>query len=199
MSGADSVARGRGRLQLVALAALFFGPLALAFTFYYGLPTLRPVMSTAHGELVSPPLPLPAVTLRDASGASLPADLLSQRWTLVWVGPGSCPAACVAALATTGVVRELLAHDAPRVQRLFLYTGAAPAGDFAGAAPDLRVAALDSPGAEALAQRLEAAGGAQRIYIVDPHGNLMMRYGGGDVRRGLLEDLRRLLKYSHIG
>jgi hypothetical protein len=43
---------------------------------------------------------------------------------------------------------------------------------------------------------LSAAG---RIYIVDPLGNLMMSYGPSSEPKGLLEDLKKLLKLSHIG
>ena len=37
------------------------------------------------------------------------------------------------------------------------------------------------------------------IYLVDPQGYLMMRYPQDVDRRGLLEDLERLLKISKIG
>lgn len=40
---------------------------------------------------------------------------------------------------------------------------------------------------------------AGRIYIVDPLGNLMMSYAADAKPKGLLEDLKKLLKLSHIG
>ena len=40
---------------------------------------------------------------------------------------------------------------------------------------------------------------AGRIYIVDPLGNLMMSYAPNAPQKALLEDLRKLLKLSHIG
>ncbi len=38
-----------------------------------------------------------------------------------------------------------------------------------------------------------------RIYLVDPLGNLMMKYEADAPQKGLLEDLKKLLKLSHIG
>ncbi len=40
---------------------------------------------------------------------------------------------------------------------------------------------------------------AQRTYIVDPLGNLMMSYAPGSASKGMLEDMKKLLKLSHIG
>ncbi len=41
--------------------------------------------------------------------------------------------------------------------------------------------------------------GAGRIYIIDPLGNLMMSYAPEAASRALLEDMKRLLRLSHIG
>ncbi len=196
---APHAARTRSRLKLILLAALFFGPLAAAFVLYYGLPSWRPSLSTARGELISPARPLPAVSLVDARGAAVPADFLVNHWSFVWVGPGDCASDCVRSLAATRVVRELLSHDALRVQRVFLYSGAPPAaGATEASAEDLHVVSIDGAQGSALLATFPAPAEG-RIYIVDPHANLMMRYAGGDIRRDLLEDIKRLLKYSHIG
>lgn len=191
-------ARRRSRVQLLLLASLFFGPLAAAFVLYYGLPSWRPSFSTARGELINPARPLPDVVLSGANGTPESATFLHERWSFVWVGAGDCPADCSAALAATRVVRQLLGPDATRVQRVFLYTGSAPSPQLLAAQPELRAVSIDSPqGARLIAPFPQPAAG--RIYIVDPHANLMMRYDTGDVRKGLLEDMKRLLKYSHIG
>jgi len=44
-----------------------------------------------------------------------------------------------------------------------------------------------------------AVDGLPGIYIVDPHGNLMMSYPASGSARGLLKDLERLLRLSNIG
>jgi hypothetical protein len=37
------------------------------------------------------------------------------------------------------------------------------------------------------------------IYVVDPLGNLMMRFDARENPKGLLSDMKKLLKLSHIG
>jgi hypothetical protein len=49
---------------------------------------------------------------------------------------------------------------------------------------------------------LPTANGApvpDRVYVVDPLGNLFMFYEPDAPPKGLLEDMKRLLKLSHIG
>ena len=190
--------RARSRWQLVGLALLFFGPLTAAFVLYYGFPSIRPGRSRAHGTLITPTRPLPEVVLHDAGGRPEPGLFVQKRWSLVYVDAGPCEEGCRDALAAMRVVHALLNADASRVQRVLLYSGAAP--DLAALEPgDLHALSLDGEaGARVLAAFPAPAAG--RIYIVDPHGNLVMSYpGDSGARQGLLEDLRRLLVYSHIG
>jgi hypothetical protein len=40
---------------------------------------------------------------------------------------------------------------------------------------------------------------AEVIYLIDPLGNLMMSYAPDAKPKGMLEDMKRLLRLSHIG
>ena len=192
--------RRRSRLTLIGLAALFFGPLAFAFLLYYGLPGWRPAQSTAHGLLLDPARPLPSAVLRDPAGRPAPGDLWTRHWSFVWVGPGACGAPCVRALDDMRIVQQLLGKDADRIQRIYLYRGSAPGTEVLGAqGPGLRALSVDGPEGLRVLAPFPEPGEEGRGYVVDPHGNLVLCYANADLRSGLLEDTRRLLKYSHIG
>jgi hypothetical protein len=175
------------RKQLWILVALFFAPLALAFLLYYG-GGWRPPGSTNKGELISPARPLPVGS--DWHG----------KWTLVYVGEGRCDERCRAALVLTRQTRLALNADMTRVRRVFLATGdCCDLAYLQAEHPDLSI----MRGGDAVAPELLAAFpdlGSGSIYIVDPLGNLMMRHAPTTgLSKDLLEDLRKLLKLSHIG
>jgi hypothetical protein len=93
-----------------------------------------------------------------------------------------------------------------RVQRIFLATGNCCDRVYLETEhPGLLVALADNEaGAALLAVFPDALPAPDRlgssIYVVDPLGNLMMRQRPEPPpAKGLLEDLRRLLKLSHIG
>ena len=96
--------------------------------------------------------------------------------------------------------RLALNKDMTRVQRVFLTTGNCCDRAYLDAEhPGLVVELADEPpGADLLAAFPDTAAGS--IYIVDPLGNLMMRHAPAPApTKDLLEDLRKLLKLSHIG
>ena len=193
----------RSRAQVWVLVTVFFAPLALAFLLYYGLSGWRPSGSTNHGELISPPRPLPSVALPTSGDASLPADFWRGKWTLLYVGDGRCDGRCRAALTLMRQTRLALNKDMTRVQRVFLTTGHCCDQAYLDREhPGLAVALADNDaGAQLLAAFPDAQPAAEGfIYVIDPLGNLMMRHlPQPPPAEGLLEDLRKLLRLSHIG
>lgn len=203
-SAPASAHQPRSRAQFWVLVAVFFAPLAIAFALYYGLDGWRPAGSTNRGELIQPPRQIPEVALTSIDGATLPENTLRGKWTLVYIGEGDCDDTCRAQLTLIRQSRLALNDDMDRVQRLFLVTEPCCAVDYLSSEhPGLIVARLDDSAADVL-RAFEAAvseplASAGRIYIVDPLGNLMMTYKPDAPSKALLEDMKKLLKYSHIG
>lgn len=192
----------RQRQVLIGLALLFFAPVGLSFYLYYGHSALQPGRRVNVGDLVQPPRPMPAAALTRVDGGSAGAGLLLHKWTLLYVDDGACAARCREALYDTRQVRLSLDRDMDRVQRLFIAAGACCESDLLSAHPDLIVVRQDAAAAPLVAL-LPADGGpaeaSRRVYLVDPLGNLMMFYAPDAKPKGMLEDLKRLLRLSHIG
>ncbi|HVW69274.1 MAG TPA: hypothetical protein VHB68_09880 [Steroidobacteraceae bacterium] len=201
--------RARNFRTLGILAGLFFLPLLLSFYMYYGT-DWRPAKRVNHGTLISParPLPeihLPQVSLADSDTTPAAADptsahQLRKEWSIVYIGAGNCDEPCRQALYVMRQTRLSLANDMSRVDRVFLTTGNCCARDFLlHEHPGLVV--LDATGADGtrLLQEFPAEGRPYSLFIVDPLGNLMMSYDSRQNPKGLLEDLKKLLRLSHIG
>jgi hypothetical protein len=188
----DARARLRSRLVLLLLAGLFLGPLTLSFALYYGW-HWRPAGQTNHGTLIDPAQPLPT------TGS---AAVLRGKWSLVYVGAGDCNADCRATLYFMRQTYFGLAQLMPRAQQVFLVTSSCCDDAYLEREdPALITINLDSPGNAEVAALLGPfpADRATTVFIVDPKGNLMMRYDAHASPRGLHEDLQKLLNLSHIG
>jgi len=189
--------RSAARRQLLLLASVFLVPLGAAAWLYFSS-GWRPAPGM-HGELIDPPRPLPPASFVLPDGGTAPRDVLRGRWFLVYLANGSCDDCCITAMTELAELRFALDKDAARVRRVILHGGDCCRPDSLAADADLLV--LGATGTDGVAFRAlfpEAAGGA-RIYIVDPHGNLVMSYPAPGSARGLLEDLERLLRLSRIG
>jgi cytochrome oxidase Cu insertion factor (SCO1/SenC/PrrC family) len=195
----------RSRKPFWFLVLLFFAPLLLSFALYYGGDGWRPAGSTHHGDLIDPARPLPQVSLPTPAGAELSLESLRGKWNLVYVGDGRCDERCRTALVHIRQSRLALGDDMTRVNRLFLATGeCCDQGYLNEEHSGLLVARVDNPAGQRLLAAIpsyaqQPASSAGRIYIVDPLGNLMMSYAPDAPPKGLLEDMEKLLKLSHIG
>lgn len=184
------------RSLLWLILALFALPLLVAL----GLTALqwRPAAVASHGELVTPPRPLPADGLTTTDGRALGAAELRGRWFMVLALPNTCTADCLARIDETRRIRVALYRNMDRVGRLVLSDAPdAPLLAAAQATPDLRLARPAGPWRELLADPANTT--MPRLYLLDPLGNLVMRYPPRPEPAGVKRDLERLLKFSWNG
>jgi cytochrome oxidase Cu insertion factor (SCO1/SenC/PrrC family) len=195
------------RQALVLLGLLFLTPVFVAWFMHMSAEHgWRPGGTTNKGVLIQParPLSLPQ-GLVDAAGEPLNQAFLNGKWTLVYVDT-ACGPVCREKLDAMRWVRIALGENMRRVQRLFLAAGETDGGalrPLLADYPDMAITRLSPEQAAALAPMFSVDGlsmqDAGNIYLVDPLGHLMMYYRAGTDPRDVLQDLQRLLKYSHIG
>ncbi len=191
-----------GRAALLGLAALFLAPaLGAAWLYYSG--GWQPSGHTNHGELVLPAKPLAEAPLLQLDGTPTPPALFAGKWTLLYIDDGACATPqCRKALWTLRQTRLLLTADMDRVQRVFVAeTGCCDRAFLASEHPDLKVLA---PPATRAADQAWIAGfpreaGVPYVFIIDPLGNLMMRFDLRQNPKGLKDDLKKLLKLYRTG
>ena len=191
----------RQRLFLLFVIACFVVPLATAWLL---IGHWRPESSAQHGELLNPARPLPDLRFDSVDGHPLDGAGLRGRWVMAYVGSAAeCDARCRTGLYDMRQVRLALGKDMERVKTVLLLDGMPETGLRQWLATEhaaMTVGAADDSTRNALIQAFGQPGRAgEWIYLLDPLGNLLMRYPVDTEPRGLLKDLQRLLKWSKIG
>jgi hypothetical protein len=165
----------RNKLLLIGaicLAPLVLGTLAWYFKLDVGAPG-------NYGELLSPRL---------LSGP--PFDRLRGKWLLITIDGAACDARCERKLYYLRQLRRALGKDMDRVERLWLLT------DDARPRTEL-LQAVEGTVIERARRMSDFPGEAtDHIYVVDPLGNLMMRYPRDPDPSRMLKDLQRLMKFA---
>lgn len=190
----------RSAWQFWLMVAIFAAPM-LAAWFYYLNPDLLPQARSNKGEILQPVVPLPRdIALTGQSGGRFDPALLQGAWTLIYLARDTCGEPCVQHLTELRQIRLALGEGMLSVERLLLV--AEPSSDLdrdlmEQAFEGMHVALLDADGANSLLTALNSGADAYgRVYILDPMGNLMMRYATDTPPEDTLSDMERLIKAS---
>ena len=178
-----------------AVALVFAAPVVLSYIWYF---LVHPTNGTAYGTLLEVH-PLPAARLADLQGQPVDFESLRGKWLIVAEDSAACDQDCTLKLYAMRQVRAALGHDDLRVERVLLLQDALPLApqlqqEYSGTR-FLRVAG--SPLAAAFTP--EQGDPRAHLWVVDPLGNLVMRYPANPDLKRLLKDMERLLKASQIG
>ena len=183
----------RGRLQLLAIMGLFALPIVgstIAYKYF------RPAASANYGELLLPPAQVTSAQFVRAGGGAFRFGELRGKWVLIASDSGACPASCEAKLTLMRQVRLMLGRNAERVVRVFVADDTHPLAPAALAPYEGTVAITPLSGT---ALPTAPVNDRAAFYLVDPHGNVMMRFPAAADPRRMHKDLERLLKASQIG
>ncbi len=183
MTQPDAVRRGRTRLFLIAA---FFAIPFLTGWLAYAL-NWTPGATGNHGELLTP---------RPVTGKAF--EPLKGKWVFVSLDAAACDRVCETKLYFMRQARKAQGKDAGRVARLWvLLDEEKPRSDLLRAIEGTSVVEIAEAGQRA--QFPADTSPTDYIYLVDPLGNLMMRYPRTMDPGGIIKDLTRLLKYSAFG
>jgi hypothetical protein len=185
------------RLPLYLLLAVCIAPVVASYLTYYVFP---PEGRTNYGDLLQPQKPVPALALRGLDG--VPADLrqLRGKWLMLKIASARCEEPCRTDLWRMRQLRTASGKNRDRIERVVLLVDdatpdAALLQEHEGAR-FLRASRAD------LAAFMAAADGRaleDHIWLVDPLGNLMMRWPAPPEADRIKKDLNRLLAASRVG
>ena len=182
------------RLKLLGIGVIAVVPVLGSYLLYW---FWAPDRFTNYGTLLEP-RPAPKANFETVSGETFGFEQLRGRWVFVTVDSGECEATCEHKLWEMRQVRQAQGKDLSRIERVFLIDdarlpGEHIRGDYAGTffvrAKDMGL--LDSFPAQQSPRN--------HIYLIDPLGNLMLRFPEGADPKRMIKDLTRLLKYSRVG
>lgn len=196
MGGSVAGTDVNNRIKLLLLACVLVMPTALVFLVYGGL-EWRPSSHKNYGEL------LPSTPVLSAAGVwqdGAPAGFEQTRgkWVLAYVAPTACGEACEKSLYYMRQARILQDAERHRVELVWVLTevGDVDAG-LLQAVPELRV--WQPADAAFNRQFPQEKPGENHIYLIDPLGNLVLRFPSPPDAKRMMKDLKLLLKASQIG
>jgi hypothetical protein len=181
------------RAKFLLIAGCFALPMVASSIVYY----LRSAEPTGnYGALLLPPARITTQPFAKIGDGSWRFEELKGRWIMTSSDSGACPPACRQKLLLMRQVQLALGRNASRVARVYVVDDLARPDEQMLASLDGAVVALTPTG---LQLPLGAGNDRAHIYLVDPNGNVMLRWPAQAEPKRMLKDLERLLKASQIG
>jgi len=209
---------GSNRMVLLLVAGIPITIMLMATWLWYyvveGELDLVGILGTSNtGSLVQPPRELEGLDLTEAGSLPFHYSELEPKWTFLIPGGASCDATCEKVLYTTRQIHIAMGKEFNRIRRIHLSdreltdTQWAPASA-AGKSPAPLTFSEFLAGEHRGMKALKIAPGHYQAllseylsepstwYLVDPAGWIMMSYDSDDNYKGVMSDLKFLLKNS---
>ena len=180
--------RRQGRLQLILLLALTIGPMVLAtcmYQFRFWVPEGR----NYSGELIG--------NGQSRTDLGVQGDNV-DTWQILVTAPAACTDDCKQLVYLARQIQIGLGREASRATHglaLGQPVDAAYETELARDYPRLGRYGLDTQAYRSATK----TGNEPQLWLIDPHGNLVLRYDAATKGKAILNDLRLLLKLSNIG
>jgi hypothetical protein len=187
-----------GRWKLLAVLAVCAAPMIFSYLTYY---VIKPSGRTNYGDLLDPrQYPMPALAATELDGKPAALEAFKGKWIMLQVGPGDCPKQCTDQLIAMRQLRVMQGKGMERIERVWLVSDQNPLSielmKWIDGTHMLRI----KPEAVAGWLPVEAGGKVDdHMYLIDPLGNLMMRFPKDADPKKVSKDIGKLLKASAIG
>jgi cytochrome oxidase Cu insertion factor (SCO1/SenC/PrrC family) len=188
----------RGRWKLFAVIAICAAPLIGSYLAYY---VIKPTGRTNYGAILDPRVyPMPALGSTTLDGKRSGLDAYKGKWIMLQADAAECPDTCKRKLLEMRQLRLMQGKEMDRIERVWLITDEQPLETILMREYDGTRMLRVKP--EALKAWLPVEPGtiiSDHIYMIDPLGNLMMRFPKDADPNKVKKDLSKLLKASSIG
>ncbi len=183
----------RSRRTFILLVLLIVSPIIISSFLHRW--NYRPEHTVNYGELLEvKPLQIIATNIED--NTIFRARQLKGVWNLLIIDSGECDGYCQEKLYIIKQVRLAQHVDKSNVQRIWLISNdTKPASEIIDKYKGTKL--IHSQEKDILHQFPFVNSQKDYIYVIDPMGNLMMRYPKNPDPKKMIGDLKRLLKLSH--
>jgi cytochrome oxidase Cu insertion factor (SCO1/SenC/PrrC family) len=187
-----------GRWKLFAVIAVCAAPLIASYLTYY---VIKPQSRTNYGTLIDPrAYPMPALDATTVDGKPITLDAYKGKWMMVQVNDADCQEPCRKRLHDMRQLRLAQGKDMDRIERVWLITDDKPLETLVMREYDgTRMLRVKPDALKAWLPVEQGTTAADHIYMIDPLGNLMMRFPKDADPNKIKKDLSKLLKASSIG
>jgi cytochrome oxidase Cu insertion factor (SCO1/SenC/PrrC family) len=193
-----AAAKKAGRKMLFMVLLVCAAPIIASYFTYY---VLKPDKRNNYGTLLDQrAYPVPALASTTLDGRPVSLQQFKGKWVLLMTGSGACAKACRDELFMMRQLRLMQGKEMDRIERVWLITDNMSLDTMLIREYDgTRMLRADGAAVKAWLPADAGTTPAEHLYMLDPRGQLMMRFPTGPEPRKVYKDIYKLLKASSVG
>jgi glutathione peroxidase-family protein len=188
----------KNKIILLLVIAACAAPMIFSYLTYY---VIKPETRTNYGALIDPRAhPIPQLSLKTLDGHAADLNQFKGKWIFLMTDAAACDKACAEKLFYMRQIRLTQGKEMDRIERVWLITDTAPLETILMREYDgTHLLRAKNDELRAWLPTDSETKIEDHLYMIDPLGNLMMRFPKASDPNKIKKDVIKLLKASRIG
>lgn len=185
----------RGQLKLITIIFIFILPFIISYNMLDDYSPGKEYTTTNYGELIEPMINISETTISIHNQA-----FPEGKWLLIYYAYSKCDKGCLDSIYLMRQVNTALGKDMDRLKRLFLSferLDESSKNNLLSSYPDLIYIKNKPNKIHVLINSI--SNNKDSVFLVDPLGNVILRYEDNFDGKKLLKDIKKLFKLSRVG
>ena len=187
-----------GRLKLLFIILIFIIPFIYSYILINEKNIEKTISTSNYGKFVNQIVSINNILYIDSLNNKINSNVLNGKWTLIYYIDKHCDSLCFNNIYLLRQINTALGKDMNRVQRILLINEDKTNTDVIQKTyPHLLIIKNKLNELHNIIKSIKNDNA--NIFIVDPIGNVVLKYNQNFNGKKLLKDLKKLLKLSKIG
>ncbi|MBT3548974.1 MAG: hypothetical protein HOI56_02855 [Gammaproteobacteria bacterium] len=185
----------RGQLKLTIIVSIFILPFIISYLMLDDYSPGKDYATTNYGDLI-----IPMVNISDVNIIVDNKTLPNGKWLLLYYSNTKCDKECFESIYLMRQVNTALGKDMDRLKRIFLSNNLLSNSvktNLLENYPDLLIIKNKPNKIHVLIK--EVSNNKNAVLLIDPLGNVILRYDNNFDGKKLLKDIKKLFKLSRVG
>ena len=183
------------RIKFLVIILIFMIPFIISYFLMDDYSAEKEWSTTNYGSFVDPIITINNINIENSLGEKLNSNVFNGRWTLIYYPKNNCLDDCLKNIYLLRQIHTALGKDMNRLQRVLISNSESEI-DISESYPGLTII-KNKP--DKLSGLLNSISSKTSILLVDPLGNVILRYDNQFEGKRLLKDIKKLFKLSRIG
>jgi len=188
------------QLKLLFILIIFTFPFIISYFILDDYNSGQDLQTTNYGEFIDPPINIKSINTPVFDKEEDPEDVFNKKWTLIQFESNICSKRCSDTTFLLKQINIALGKDMKRIQRVFLsYNKMESIGisTMIDNYPNLILINNEPRDLHIMINKI--SNNESAVLLVDPLGNVILKYRDDFNGKKLLKDLKKLLKLSRVG